>query len=107
MALALLFTHLAAVAAGLEARAQSRPPRGSMTARMTCSEAMALVKNEGDVIIAAGGTGALRQQSRSVQRLGDRRAALRTDAGQPAMPDRLPLPRTRLRGVELVAAPPA
>ena len=54
LALALLFAHLAAVAAGVEAHAQSRPPRGSMTARMTCSEAMALVKNEGDVIIAAG-----------------------------------------------------
>lgn len=53
-ALALLFSHLAVVAVGLEARAQSRPPRGSMTARMTCSEAMALVRNEGDVIIAAG-----------------------------------------------------
>jgi hypothetical protein len=54
LALALLFTHLVAVAAGNDARAQSRPPRGSMTARMTCAEAMALVKNEGDVVIAAG-----------------------------------------------------
>ncbi|PJI54604.1 hypothetical protein CTI14_13505, partial [Methylobacterium radiotolerans] len=51
----LLFAHLAAVAAGGRGPApQTRPPRGSMTARMTCSEAMALVKNEGDVIIAAG-----------------------------------------------------
>lgn len=54
LALALLFTHLAAVAAGIEARAQSRPPRGSMTARMTCAEAMALVRSEGDVVIATG-----------------------------------------------------
>ena len=30
LALALLFAHLAAVAAGVEARAQTRPPRGSM-----------------------------------------------------------------------------
>ncbi|WP_457104549.1 hypothetical protein [Methylobacterium sp. P5_C11] len=54
LALALLLTHLAALVAGAEAHAQSRAPRGSMTARMTCAEAMALVRNEGDVVIAAG-----------------------------------------------------
>jgi hypothetical protein len=56
LVLALLCYHLVAVATGLEAFAQSRPPRGSSpTARMTCAEAMALVKGEGDVVIASGG----------------------------------------------------
>ena len=54
LALALLCAHLVAVATGMGAFAQSRPPRGSVTARMTCAEAMALVKGEGDVVIAAG-----------------------------------------------------
>jgi hypothetical protein len=54
LALALLCSHLVAVATGAEAFAQSRPPRGSATMRMSCSEAMALVKSEGDVVIAAG-----------------------------------------------------
>jgi hypothetical protein len=53
LVLALLCAHLAAVAAG-DALAQPRPPRGSVTARMTCAEAMALVRREGDVLIAAG-----------------------------------------------------
>jgi hypothetical protein len=56
LVLALLCLHLVAVATGREALAQSRLPRGSSpTARMTCAEAMALVKGEGDVVIASGG----------------------------------------------------
>ncbi len=55
LVLALLCAHLVAVAAGSDALAQSRPPRGSVTARMSCAEAMALVKSEGDVVIAPGG----------------------------------------------------
>lgn len=54
LALTLLCVHLVAVATGAEALAQTRAPRGSMTARMTCAEAMALVKGERDVVIAAG-----------------------------------------------------
>ena len=55
LVLALLCAHLAAIATGVEALAQSRLPRGSLTARMTCAEAMALVKGEGDVVVAPGG----------------------------------------------------
>ncbi|MCJ2014262.1 hypothetical protein [Methylobacterium sp. J-076] len=54
LVLALLLFALAA-AAGTAARAQARPPRGSVTARMTCAEAMALVEREGDIVIAANG----------------------------------------------------
>lgn len=53
--LALLMASHAAVAAGLPARAEPiRSPRGSVTARMTCADAIALVKREGDIMIAAG-----------------------------------------------------
>lgn len=56
LVLTLLLASLAAVAAGPSALAEPpRSPRGSMTARMTCAEAMALVKREGDIMIAAGG----------------------------------------------------
>ena len=56
LVLALLCAHLAAFATGVEALAQSRPPRGpAPTVRMTCAEAMALVKGEGDVVIPIGG----------------------------------------------------
>jgi hypothetical protein len=54
LALALLCSNLVAVAAGSGAFAQPRAPRGSVTARMTCAEAMALVRGEGDVVIVAG-----------------------------------------------------
>ncbi|AYO85582.1 MULTISPECIES: hypothetical protein [Methylobacterium] len=53
--LALLCIHLIAATIGAEALAQpSRSPRPAGTARMTCAEAMALVKSEGDVVIAGG-----------------------------------------------------
>lgn len=55
LVLALFCVPLAVGAAGSAALAQSRQPRGSVTARMTCAEAMDLVKREGDVVIAAGG----------------------------------------------------
>lgn len=54
LVLALLTASLAAGAAWTTVRAESRPPRGSATARMTCAEAMALVKREGEITIAAG-----------------------------------------------------
>jgi hypothetical protein len=53
LAFALLCTQLVAVATGSGAHAQPRPQRGSATVRMTCSEAMALVRRERDVVIAA------------------------------------------------------
>ncbi|MCJ2051083.1 hypothetical protein [Methylobacterium sp. J-070] len=55
LALALLCSHLVAIATGAAAFAQSRSPRGSLTPRMTCAEAMALVKGERDVVIGTGG----------------------------------------------------
>lgn len=55
LVLTLLLAPIAAIAAGPLAYAEPpRAPRGSMTARMTCAEAMALVKREGDIMIAAG-----------------------------------------------------
>ncbi len=55
LVLTLLLAPLAAFATGLTARAEPpRTPRGSVTARMTCAEAMALVQREGDIMIAAG-----------------------------------------------------
>ena len=54
LVLALLCLHLVADATGAAALAQPRPPRASVTARLTCAEAMALVKREGDVVVAAG-----------------------------------------------------
>lgn len=54
LVLALLCIHLVADATGAGALAQPRGPRGSVTARLTCAEVMALVKREGDVVVAAG-----------------------------------------------------
>lgn len=54
LVLALLCAFLAADAAGAIACAQTRAQRGSVTARLTCAEAMALVRREGDVVIASG-----------------------------------------------------
>ena len=54
LVLALLCLHLVADATGSGARAQPRAPRGSVTARLTCAEAISLVKREGDVVVAAG-----------------------------------------------------
>ena len=55
LVLALLCVHLVAMAAGVSAFAQSsRSSRPAGTARMSCAEAMALVKSEGDVVIAGG-----------------------------------------------------
>lgn len=54
LVLVLLLPLLAAGVAWTTVRAEPRPPRGSMTARMTCAEAMALVQREGDIMIAAG-----------------------------------------------------
>ena len=54
LVLALLCLHLVADATGAEALAQPRGSRGSVTARLTCAEVMALVKREGDVLVAAG-----------------------------------------------------
>ena len=45
--------HAGPMGAGPLAR-PSRSPRPAGTARMTCAEAMALVKSEGDVVIAGG-----------------------------------------------------
>jgi len=55
LVLALLCIHLVAMATGAGAFAQqSRPSRPAGMTRMTCADAMALVKNEGDVVIAGG-----------------------------------------------------
>ncbi|KST57041.1 hypothetical protein AO398_08610 [Methylobacterium sp. GXS13] len=55
LVLAWLCIHLVAGAIGAGALAQqSRTPRPAGTTRMTCAEAMALIKNEGDVVIAGG-----------------------------------------------------
>lgn len=55
-ALVLFCVSLAALAGGTTAFAQTRQPRPAATARMTCAEAMDLVKREGDVVIATGAT---------------------------------------------------
>ncbi|MDP4025708.1 hypothetical protein Q8W71_24030 [Methylobacterium sp. NEAU 140] len=54
LVLALLCVHLAVDAVGAAALAQPRAARGSATARMTCADAMNIVRREGDVVIAAG-----------------------------------------------------
>lgn len=56
LVLALLLAPLAAGAAWTTAHAEPHPPRGSSIARMTCAEAMALVRREGDIVIAGGNT---------------------------------------------------
>ncbi len=53
-ALVLFCVAFTALAAGSSAFAQSRLPRAVAAARMTCAEAMDLVKREGDVVIAVG-----------------------------------------------------
>ena len=54
LALVLFCALHAADAAGAMAFAQPRQARTSATARMTCAEAMDLVRREGDVTIVAG-----------------------------------------------------
>jgi hypothetical protein len=54
LALVLFCVHLAAIAGVTSAFAQSRQGRAAATARLTCAEAMDLVKREGDVVIAVG-----------------------------------------------------
>ena len=56
LVLALLCAHLAADAVGMTALAQSRGARPPATVRLTCAEAMDLVRREGEVVVplAAG-----------------------------------------------------